>query len=162
MSEQLAYLDDRLESQRKWHSDKATWNKNRFYVAEIITLAAGALIPIINVFDVVPGAWTRVLSALLAAVIVTANGISKLYKFQENWLSFRSLAEVLKREKEFYLYHIGAYAVAGDDVRDRILVERVEDILAGTTAAYLAVHKGEREAPQVPGAPAFPARESTE
>lgn len=49
MTEEFAYLDNRLEAQRKWHSDKAAWNRKRFYITEIITLVAGSMIPIINV-----------------------------------------------------------------------------------------------------------------
>jgi hypothetical protein len=145
MADEFSYLSERLEDQRKWHSNKATWNKNRFYVVEIITLAAGALIPIVNVLDVLPEGWVRITSALLASAIVVANGISKLYKFQENWLSFRALAEVLKREKEFYANEIGEYAVRGDRERNRILVERVENLLAGTTSAFLSTHKRAKE-----------------
>ncbi|MBC8263114.1 DUF4231 domain-containing protein [Acidovorax sp.] len=149
MTEELAYLDDRLEGQRKWHSSKATWNKNRFYVVEIITLVAGGLIPVINVLDAFPEPWLRVLSASLASVIVIVTGIGKLYKFQENWLNFRAVVEMLKREREFYLYEVGEYAVRSDRKRSRILVERVESILGSTTSQYVSIHGAEREEPQV-------------
>ena len=115
---------------------------------EIITLLGGALIPIINVGAFMPETWLRLTSAGLASIIVIANGISKLYKFQENWLNYRGLAEVLKREKEFYTHEVGDYAKRGDQARQKIFVERVEDLLAGTTVAYLALHKTEREALQ--------------
>jgi hypothetical protein len=154
MTEELAYLDDRLEGQRKWHSNKANWNKNRFYVVEIITLIAGGLIPLINVLDVIPEFWLRVASASLASVIVVATGIAKLCKFQENWLNFRAVAEMLKREREFYLHEVGEYAVRSDQKRSKILVERVENILASITSQYVAIHGAEREEPQMPSASA--------
>ena len=49
-----------------------------------------------------PAALLRGISASLAALIVVASGIAKLCKFQENWLSFRTIAEALEREKELY------------------------------------------------------------
>ena len=161
MAEEFSYVDERLEDQQKWHSDKAMWNKKRFYIVEIITLLAGATIPVINVLAVVPDPWLRVVSAVLASVIVVANGIGKLYKFQENWLTFRGLAEVLKREREFYLNEIGEYAVRGDRARNKILVERVENLLTGTTSAFLSVHKAEGEIPQLPLETSAPEREET-
>lgn len=161
MTEELAYLDDRLEDQRKWHSGKATWNKNRFYVVEIITLVAGGLIPVINVLNVAEP-WLRVLSASLASVIVLATGIGKLYKFQENWLNFRAVAEMLKREREFYRYEVSQYAVRSDRERGKKLVERVENILASTTSQYVSIHGAEREEPQASPASVAGQEQSTE
>jgi hypothetical protein len=40
MSGTFEYLARRLEPQRKWHNEKATWNKRRFYTVEVITLLA--------------------------------------------------------------------------------------------------------------------------
>jgi uncharacterized protein DUF4231 len=149
MTEEFAYLGDRLEAQRKWHSDKAAWNRKRFYLTEMIALVAGSMIPIINVLDI-PDLPVRALSASLAALIVISTGISKLYKFQENWLTYREVAEVLKREKELYLYEVGDYDVRGDQQRSKMFVERIENILATTTSQYVSLQRAEQERPQRP------------
>jgi hypothetical protein len=145
MSEEFKYLDERIETQIKWHSEKANWNKTKYYLAEIITLGAGALIPVINVFDVLSNPnLIRILSAALAALAVFSAGISKLYKFQENWLNFRALAEALRREKELYFYHVGDYE-SQTDRRQKLLVERVENMLASATSQFVSIQRAERE-----------------
>lgn len=145
----LPYVQRRLENQRQWHSDKATWNKRRFYAVEIAVLAAGALVPIVNVWA--SSEVARVLSALLGGVVVVAAGVGKLLKFQENWLQFRSIAEALGRERELFSGKVGDYAGA-DDRREALLVDRVEALLASTTTRFIATHRA--ESPE--GGPAAP------
>lgn len=145
MPEEFKYLTDRIQAQINWHSDKANRNKTHYYLAEIITLGAGALIPVINVFDVLSNPnLIRILSAALAALAVFSSGISKLYKFQENWLNFRALAEALRREKELYSYHVGDYE-SQSDRRQKLLVERVENMLASATSQFVSIQRAERE-----------------
>jgi len=165
MPEEFKYLNDRIEAQIKWHTDKAAWNKTKYYLAEIITLGAGALIPVINVFDVLsnPG-LIRILSASLAALAVFSSGTSKLYKFQENWLNFRALAEALRREKELYFYQVGDYE-SQMERRQKLLVERIENMLASATSQYVSIQRAEREQPEafampMPSAPVVPQSEA--
>jgi len=148
MPEEFLYLKERVENQQKWHSKKASHHKSRFYIAEIVTIAAGALIPVINVFDVFPENWLRISSTILASIIVAAAGIGKLYKFQENWLNYRAVSEALKREEEFYQYEIGEYNIRSDRQRNKKLVERVENILSGSTSQFISIHSGERDGDQ--------------
>ncbi len=147
MTEENNYLEDRLEGQRKWHSDKASLNKNRYQLVEMITIIAGATIPVINVidFEFINEPSIRFLSALIGAIIVVAAGLSKLFKFQENWINYRTLSETLKREQEFYRYEVGDYDARSDQKRLKLLVQRVENILASATEQYMAVHKASQE-----------------
>ncbi len=152
MSEPFEYLQRRVEDQHQWHSDKATWNKRRFYCVEIATLLAGAAIPVVNLW-VIDGVESRILSGILGGVIVVAAGIGKLFKFQENWLQFRTLAEALERETEFYKTGVADYAATDESERNRLLVERVENILAGSVSQYMATHRATRDvAPAKAGA----------
>src|ERR1044072_9342785 len=93
------YIKDPLAEQAKWHARKATWNKRRHYTVEVITLVAGACIPIVNVCAQSSEYWSRLISAVLGGAVVVAASIGKLFKFQENWLQYRSIAEALEREQ---------------------------------------------------------------
>ncbi|HEY0544367.1 MAG TPA: DUF4231 domain-containing protein [Pyrinomonadaceae bacterium] len=144
MSESFPYLVDRLDKQADWHSKKGSLNKKRFYIAEMIALFAGAIIPIINVLSL-PPAWQRAGSAILAAAIVIVTGVSKLCKFRDNWLNFRGLSEELRREKEFYLNSVGDYSATDETLKRKMLVQRTETILSTTTTRFMAVNRAERE-----------------
>jgi hypothetical protein len=139
------YLQRRVLPQRKWHASKARWNKRRYYVMEIITLVAGALIPVVNLLSI-SSSRAGLLSGLLGGVVVIATAIAKLCKFQENWLQYRGLVETLDREVELYVNGVGDYAGGGQTDRNRLLVERVENFLAANTSNYVAAHRGDKTA----------------
>jgi hypothetical protein len=139
------YTERRVREQQDWHSQKAAWNRQRYYACEIATLLAGALVPVVNVVWTANDAWVaRVLSAALGSVVVIATGIAKLFKFQENWLQYRSIAEALGRERELYLGNVGAYGANGAN-REALLVERVEDLLATGTSKFIATQQAKAE-----------------
>ena len=149
MNETFQYVERRLEPQRKWHNEKATWNKRRFYAVEVATLLAGAAIPVVNLWLVKDPYWAGVLSATLGGVVVVAASVGKLFKFHENWLQFRTLVEALEREKELYSVGAGEYADVNEAERNRLLVERVENILASTTSQFIETHQSTRDAEAV-------------
>ena len=140
MSEPFEYLQRRVATQLQWHNAKAAWNKRCFYCTEITTLLAGTAIPVVNLW-VTGSDLSRMLSGILGGVIVIAAGIGKLFKFQENWLQFRTLAEALERESEFYKTGVADYAAAGEAGRNRLFVERAENILAGSVSQFVATHR---------------------
>ena len=142
------YTERRVREQQDWHSQKAAWNRRRYYACEIATLLAGALVPVVNVVWTTNDAWVaRVLSAVLGSIVVIATGIAKLFKFQENWLQYRSIAEALGRERELYLGKVGAYGANGANP-ESLLVEHVEDLLVAGTSKFIATHQEKFIAPQ--------------
>ncbi len=149
MNETFEYVERRLEPQRKWHNDKATWNKHRFYTVEVATLLAGAAIPVVNLWLVHDAFWAGVLSAILGGVVVVAASVGKLFKFHENWLQYRALVEALEREKELYSVGAADYSELDEAGRNRLLVVRVESILASTTSQFIETHRSARDAEAV-------------
>ena len=89
--------------------------------------------------------WTGVFSAVLGGVVVVAASVGKLFKFHENWLQYRTLVEALEREKELYSVGAGDYAELDEEGRNRLLVERVESILASTTSQFVETHQSARD-----------------
>ena len=157
MNDPFDYLQRRLASQRQWHAAKAKWNKQLYYTMEIATLAAGALIPVVTLWAARDTYWAGVLSAILGGVVVLATAIGKLGKYQENWLQYRALVEALDRELEIYLNGVSDYAKVEQAERNRLLVERIENLLAANTTRYVAAHRGEKDtAPARPDADSKP------
>ena len=137
------YLERRVIPQRKWHAAKARWNKKRFHTMEIATLVAGAMIPVVNLLGLATF-WAGLFSGLLGGVVVIATAIGKLFKFHENWLQYRALVETLDRQVELYMNGVADYAGVGQSDRNRLLVERVENLLAMNTANYVATQRGDK------------------
>jgi hypothetical protein len=151
MSSAPSYFQERLESEIRWHSERARKNKNRFHLVQISILVASALIPIINVASF-GDAPTRLASSVVGGAIVVATGISQLGKYQENWILYRTTSEMLKKEKYFFLNHAGEYSNLTDEERNTLLVERVESIISSETSKYFLIHSAKKPAGQSKGA----------
>ena len=141
MNTSFEYLQRRLEPQEEWHDRRARLNKQLFYTVEVATLLAGAAIPVVNLWAVKDAYLAGVLSAILGGIVVMAAAIGKLFKFHENWLHYRALVEALAHEKELYAAGAGDYARIDATRRNRLLVERVENLIANKTARFLETHK---------------------
>jgi Protein of unknown function (DUF4231) len=141
MSAPFDYLQRRLKPQEKWHDDRARLNKRLFYAVEVATVLAGAAIPVVNLWAIKDAYLAGLLSAIFGGVVVVAAAIGKLFKFHENWLHYRALVEAIAREKELYSAGAGDYAAVDEAGRNRLLVERVENLLANKTAQFLETHK---------------------
>jgi len=141
MSPPFDYLQRRLEPQEKWHDDRAKLNKWLFYTMEVATVLAGAAIPVVNLWVVKDAYLAGLLSAIFGGVVVVAAAIGKLFKFHDNWLHYRALVEALAREKELYSAGAGDYTKIDGAGRNRLLVERVENLLANKTAQFLETQK---------------------
>jgi hypothetical protein len=134
----------RLDYELNYHSRNSIENKNKFHRYQIIIIITGALIPIINVFNL-PGDSLRLISSILGGVIVMVTGILQMYKHQENWILFRTTQELLKREKALYLNDAGDYFGLTDEQKKRQLIERVEALITAETSKYFAFHKPEQQ-----------------
>ena len=141
MSASFEYLERRLKSQEAWHEKRARLNKHLFYTVEVATLLAGAAIPVVNLWVVKDAYLAGVLSAILGGVVVMAAAVGKLFKFHENWLYYRALVDALAREQELYSVGAGDYAKVEGAGRNRLLVERVENLIANKTAQFIETHK---------------------
>ena len=52
---------------------------------------------------------TRMISSIIAGVIVVATGITQLEKYQENWILYRTSSDT-KKEKYFFENNIAEYS----------------------------------------------------
>ena len=134
------YEDNRLDEQLKWHSKKARSNKLRYRLYQIIIMIISAIIPLVNLIDGLEF-QTRIVSSLLGASILVITGITQLEKYQENWIVYRTTAELLKKEKYFYQNSAGEYTNLDDSSKRKLLVERVENLISSETNKYFTIHK---------------------
>ena len=141
MNPSFDYLQRRLEPQEAWHDKRARLNKHLFYTVEVATLLSGAAIPVVNLWAVQDAHLAGVLSAILGGAVVMAAAVGKLFKFHENWLHYRALVEALAHERELYSIGAGDYAKSDATRRNRLLVERVENLIANKTAQFIETHK---------------------
>ena len=79
--------------------------------------------------------WATVGIAILLAIGTAA---LKTFKFQELWISYRTIAETLKKEEHFYRARIGDYQDVDDT--EALFVERVESLISRENTLWVMTH----------------------
>ncbi|WP_433677710.1 DUF4231 domain-containing protein [Nocardia sp. CA-119907] len=119
--EQVDPVWERLIGQLNWYSAKSAAAQRAYKQVKLGQIVVGAVVPVVAL------SAPAVVTAVLAAVVVVAEGAQQLFQWQTNWLSYRSTAEALKHERFLYLAEAGPYR---DVDRRAVLAERVENLLA--------------------------------
>lgn len=134
------YLKDRYQDQIDYYGSKAGWNKRIYNWFQWSVIIVSSLLPVLVVSI---DAKYKLVAAGLSVVLAIGTSALKAFKFQENWLNYRQLAETLKQEKHFYDAEIGAYANAAD--KRAIFVDRVESLISRENAIWTNVHQQKEE-----------------
>ena len=127
------YLKQRYECQVEWYDKKASRNKLYSQGFQWTAIIISACIPVL-VASMPARKW---LTIPLAIVLAIATAALKTFKFEENWISYRTVAERLKKEK--YYYDAGATEYATAEDRRRLFVERVEALISSENTLWMAI-----------------------
>lgn len=131
--EQIVYLDEkgyltgRLEDQIKWYGKKSATNKTYFRWCQVSQLVMATLITLSGTFNGEAYSWVGIALPLLGAGIAIISGLLGLFKFQENWLEYRTVCESLKHEKFLFLTRSEPYH---DKNPLGLLVNKVETLIS--------------------------------
>lgn len=127
------YLEERYEYQVSWYDKRASWNKRYYQWFQWTAIIISASIPVL-VASMSDWKW---LTIVLAIVLAIATAGLKTFKFEENWVSYRTVAETLKKEKYYYDAAATEYATSED--KKRLFVERVESLISSENTLWMAI-----------------------
>ncbi len=142
------YLDERYLPEVRWYDDRARKNRAWYVPLQwvVILLSVGA--PIMVAIGVSWARWAGI--SMSAGVAVLTAGL-KTFRFDENWLNFRTTCETLKKEQYLHGARAGQYRSAADP--EALFVERVESLISCEHTAWVTTHTqknkqgtGDREA----------------
>jgi hypothetical protein len=130
------YIEERLNQFREWYDKKASSAKRKYQWMRAVTVAGGAIVPVlVNIHYSFVTAITTILS-LLVAVLVS---LESVFHFREQWKNYRSTEQLLA--KEYFNFASGEGPYKGQKREDAflLLVERVESAIASENASTLNV-----------------------
>jgi Protein of unknown function (DUF4231) len=86
------------------------------------------------------------ISSVFGFIIIIATGFVQLTKSQENWISYRSTAELLKSEYNLFKMKSGDYSnekIVGNDItkREQLFVNRIKTIISEEGKKFLSAHE---------------------
>ncbi len=121
------YLKNRIEDQINWYGKKSTINKKWFRMCQLTQLIMATLITLSGTIPINDYPWVQIIVPVLGGIIAVISGLLGLFKFQENWLEYRTVCESLKHEKFLFLTKSDPYNLEGPL---NLLVSRVETLIS--------------------------------
>ena len=129
------YVSERYENQVKWYSDKSRINKKLYQWFQWGAIVLSASIPVLVVSFEGNFKWITVTLSIVLAIVTSG---LKTFKFQENWINYRTIAETLKKEKHYHDAELNEYAATDD--KEQLFVERVETLISRENTLWVSTH----------------------
>lgn len=138
------YVKDRYEKEIFWYDTKSQSNKYWYYALQTGLIVFAAATPILIALEFLGTTtclkWFTLGCAVLVALFSTT---LKTFKFEENWINYRTTCETLKKEIHFYRAAVDEYAEADD--KEALFVKRVESLISRENTLWLTISKDERD-----------------
>ncbi|MGQ1785145.1 MULTISPECIES: DUF4231 domain-containing protein [unclassified Saccharicrinis] len=125
--EQKSYIDKRIQPRIDEFKDLANQNRNWYYIFQVVTILAATMVPVFSGFineDNDPFKWLVAILGGLSAVVAS---LLSLFKFQENWIRFRSTYHDL--DTQLSLFKNGSREYENRKQAFNVLVDNCERIL---------------------------------
>ena len=132
-----SYVERRYEGQVKWYGGKATSNKRRYYIAQtlVVCVSAAATMTIALGVYFEDTRWIRLAALGMTTVVTALVSLQKVFRYQEQWIEYRTTAETLKKERPMYDGRIGEYEHA--ESPERMFVSRVENCISTQNTRWM-------------------------
>jgi len=135
------YISERLEDQINWYDFKSQINQKWFKSLRTIEIICAAIIPFIAGFsDTITN--DQIVVGVLGIIISICAGLSVLYKYQENWLMYRTICETLRHEKYLFLTKTRPYN--SNDAFNK-LVEKIEGLISKENSQWSHFNRAKEE-----------------
>ncbi len=117
----------RLDYLLRWYTRKAQHNKGWYNVTRIITYVIPCIITVIGIIAAArKEMWGLYTTTILSAVLIAVRHVIDHYRFYDNWVRYRSTAELLKHHAELYLGHCDPYKADSQEESDEIFITEME------------------------------------
>jgi hypothetical protein len=135
------YLDNRYYKELKWYDKESLFNKSIHTRLQWSIIVLSSLTPVFIIIDYALNdnlyfTLISVISAIAVAIIASA---MRTFKYYDNWISYRTTCETLK--KEIYLYEAGIDEYAGSEDKESLFVKRVESLISRENTLWVTTFK---------------------
>lgn len=130
------YKTSRYYVEVEFYEDRAKRNKTYYHIFQWLVIILSATVPALAsmIAD-----ENRIITIIVSIILAIGTTALKTFKFQENWLNYRAVAEALKKEN--YYYNAGLEGYNDDDNKNELFVERVESLISREHVLWIGTHK---------------------
>jgi len=137
------YLDTRYKKEIDWYDEKAIWNQKAYQGFQWAAIVLSALTPVLILVDIGPTKWFAI---AIAAMVAISTAVLKTFKYQENWMNYRTTCETLR--KEYYFCEAGIQGYENVQDKQALFIERVEALISRENTLWIVTHEKEEPSSQ--------------
>lgn len=137
------YLKGRYENQVQWYDGRSALYKRCYHCFQWATIILSSALP--ASIMLIPDD-DKIYVVALSVILAIATSAMKSFKFQENWISYRTIAESLR--KEVHYYNAGANGYSISENKEQLFVERVEALISRENTLWGETHKKSKSVPK--------------
>ena len=134
------YLKERYEDQVAWYDRKAAANQRMYRWFQWGVIVLSAVTPILVAAG---GEWQRWSAVVVSAFVAVGTAGLKAFKYQENWVNYRTTCETLRKEIHYLNARSDDYGEAANPYRR--FVERVEALISRENTLWLSATAKQEE-----------------
>jgi hypothetical protein len=135
---------EQVARQVRWYDSASRRNRLLYFVTEGLKLSAAATAPVLAMSEA-----PKLITAAVGAFVVLTEGVQQLGVFRERWVSYRTACELVRIEQLLYSTSAGPYGRSGNT--DRLLAERLAQIMQAEHGLWQASHRNEQRSDQAAG-----------
>lgn len=134
------YLKERYEKEMDWYDTRSAQNKKLYLCFQWGAISISAIVPVLIAFLPEKINW---ITATIAAILAIITAALKTFKFHENWLSYRTIAETLKKEKYLYEAELIEYRNSSD--KESLFISRIEGLISKENSLWISMQSQANE-----------------
>lgn len=130
------YLKDRYYPQIDWYDHKSVRNQKIYKVLQWGLIILAAVTPVLVVSG---GNWERWSAVVISSLVAIGTASLKTFKYQENWINYRTTCETLRKEIHYFKARVDEYRNCEDPMA--LFVERVEALISRENTLWISAQK---------------------
>ena len=132
------YLENRVQKQIDWYDKKSIDCQRKYKVFQIIEIIIAAFIPLLSGYTT-NNSMIALIIGICGAVIAIIESITKLNKYHENWVQYRTTCELLRYQKQLFITKSAPYNTAEETI-ENVFVRNIETIISSENNKWKTVN----------------------
>lgn len=122
------YITNRVDNQISWYDSKSVHCQKVYKFFQTVEIIIAALIPLLSGYTEIHIS-IPIIIGIFGAIIAIIESITKLFKWHENWIEYRTTCELLRYQKYLYITKSAPYNTEPETI-DNIFVRNIENIIS--------------------------------
>lgn len=132
------YLENRVQKQIDWYDNKSIDCQRKYKFFQIIEIIIAAFIPLLSGYTT-NNSIIALIVGICGAVIAIIESITKLNKYHENWVQYRTTCELLRYQKQLFITKSAPYNTAEETI-ENVFVRNIETIISSENNKWKTVN----------------------